>query len=334
MPTRVAINGFGRIGRLVFRVIQDRPDFEVVAVNDLCDAATMAHLLKYDSTHGRFPGTIEVKSEETITVNGKDITILTEKDPKALPWKEQAVDFVVESTGVFRKKEQCLMHVQAGAGKVLLTVPAKDEIDATIVMGVNQDQLKAEHAVISNASCTTNCLAPMVKVLNDSFGVVRGLMTTCHAYTNDQRILDFAHADLRRARSAARNIIPTTTGAAIAVGKVIPELNGKLDGCALRVPTEDGSITDLTVELKKAVNKEEVNAIFKAAAEGALKGILEYTEDPIVSCDIIGNTHSCIFDAGATIAKDSSLIKILGWYDNEWAYSHRVVDLMTLAISL
>ena len=333
MSTRVAINGFGRIGRLVFRVMQGRDEFEVVAVNDLCDAKTMAHLLKYDTTHRRFPGTVEV-NDDSLVVNGKAVKILSEKNPAALPWKEMNVDFVVESTGVFRLKEQCMMHVEAGAGKVLLSVPAKDEIDATIVLGVNDAVLKPEHVVVSNASCTTNCLAPMIKVLHDNFTVVRGLMTTCHAYTNDQRILDFAHTDLRRTRSAAQNIIPTTTGAAIAVGKVIPELAGKLDGCALRVPTVDGSITDLTVELGMAVSKDEVNAAFKAAAEGALKGILEYTEDPIVSSDVIGNPHSCVFDAGATIAKNSSLIKVLGWYDNEWGYSHRMVDLMALAAGL
>ena len=333
MSTRVAINGFGRIGRLVFRVMQGRDEFEVVAVNDLCDAKTMAHLLKYDTTHRRFPGTVEV-NDDSLVVNGKAVKILSEKNPAALPWKEMNVDFVVESTGVFRLKEQCMMHVEAGAGKVLLSVPAKDEIDATIVLGVNDAVLKPEHVVVSNASCTTNCLAPMIKVLHDNFTVVRGLMTTCHAYTNDQRILDFAHTDLRRTRSAAQNIIPTTTGAAIAVGKVIPELAGKLDGCALRVPTVDGSITDLTVELGMAVSKDEVNAAFKAAAEGALKGILEYTEDPIVSSDIIGNPHSCVFDAGATIAKNSSLIKVLGWYDNEWGYSNRMVDLMALAAGL
>jgi len=333
MATRVAINGFGRIGRLVFRVLHERDDFEVVAFNDLCDGATMAYLLRYDSTHGKFPGSVEV-AEDALVVDGKPIRNLSEKNPAELPWKELKVDFVVESTGVFRKREQCMMHVQAGAKKVLLTVPAKDEVDATIVLGVNNEELKPDDVVISNASCTTNCLAPMVKVLNDSFGVRRGLMTTCHSYTNDQRILDFAHKDLRRARAAALNIIPTTTGAAVAVGKVIPELNGKLDGLALRVPTADGSITDLTAELEKAVSKDEVNAAFKAAAEGELKGILEYTEDPIVSTDIVGNAHSCVFDAAATVAKDDELVKVLGWYDNEWGYSNRVVDLMAFAMSL
>ena len=334
MPTRVAINGFGRIGRLVLRAVQNRDDLEVVAINDLYDAKTMAHLLKYDTTHGRFPGTVETRGEEALIVNGKEIAVFTEKNPAALPWKDLNVQFAVESTGVFRLREQCMMHINAGAKKVLLSVPAKDAVDATIVLGVNDDQLKPEHTVISNASCTTNCLANMVKVLHDAFGVVRGLMTTCHAYTNDQRILDFPHKDLRRARSAAQNIIPTSTGAAIAVGKVIPELNGKLDGCALRVPTVNGSITDLTAELKKAVSAQEINEAFKAAARGDRKGILEYTEDPIVSTDIIGNPHSCVFDAGATIANNDSLVKILGWYDNEWAYSNRMIDLMALAASM
>ena len=334
MATKVAINGFGRIGRLVCRVLQNRDDFELVAINDLCDAKTMAYLLKYDSTHGRFGASVETRGEEALIIDGQEVRVLTEKDPSKLPWKELHVDFVVESTGVFRKKSQCLMHVEAGAKKVLLSVPSKDEIDATIVMGVNNDELKAEDVVISNASCTTNCLAPMAKVLDESFGLVRGLMTTCHAYTNDQRTLDFAHSDLRRARAAAVNIIPTTTGAAIAVGRVIPELNGKLSGLSLRVPTIDGSITDLTCELKKAAGKDEINAAFRAAAEGPLKGILEYTEDPIVSSDIVGNPHSCIFDAGATVANGDNLIKILGWYDNEWGYSNRMVDLMALAATL
>jgi len=333
MAIRVAINGFGRIGRLVFRAMHGKKEFEVVALNDLCDAKTMAHLLRYDSTHGRFRGKVEVL-DDALVVDGKRIRVLSQKNPAELPWKELQVDFVVESTGVFRKRDECMMHIKAGAKKVLLSVPAKDKVDATIVMGVNEHMLKPEHLVISNASCTTNCLAPMVKVLHEKFGVVRGLMTTCHAYTNDQRILDFAHKDLRRARSAARNIIPTTTGAAKAVGEVIPELNGKLDGVALRVPTEDGSITDLTAELKRPAKKEEINAAFKEAAEGKLKGILEYTEDPIVSCDVIGNPASCVFDADATLAKGDTLVKVFGWYDNEWGYSNRMVDLMAYAARL
>ena len=334
MSVRVGINGFGRIGRLVFRVMHERSDIEVVAINDLCDSETMSILLKYDSTHRRFPGTVELR-DDTLIVDGKEVTVLTERDPAKLPWGKMGVEFVVESTGVFRLREQCMKHIDgAGAKKVLLSVPAKDDVDATIVLGVNDGDLKPEHQVISNASCTTNCLAPMVKVLHDAFGVVRGLMTTCHAYTNDQRILDFMHKDLRRARAAAMNIIPTTTGAAIAVGKVIPELDGKLNGCALRVPVSNGSITDLTAELKNGVSKDEINAAFKAAAEGELKGILEYTEDPVVSSDVIGNPHSCVFDAGATIASGDSLIKILGWYDNEWGYSNRMVDLIALAATL
>ena len=330
MATRVAINGFGRIGRLVCRVMHKRDDFELVAVNDLCDAKSMALLLKYDSTHGRFAGAVDCR-DDALLIDGQEVKVLSEKDPSKLPWKELGVDFVVESTGVFRLRAQCMMHVEAGAKKVLLSVPAKDDVDATIVLGVNDEELKPEHVVISNASCTTNCLAPMMKVLHETFGVVRGLMTTCHAYTNDQRIQDFAHKDMRRARSAAINIIPTTTGAAKAVGKVIPELKGKLDGMALRVPTVDGSVTDLTCELKRGVTADEINAAFKAAAEGGLKGILEYTEDPIVSTDVIGNPHSCVFDAGATMANGDSLVKVIGWYDNEWGYSNRMVDLMALA---
>jgi len=325
---RVAINGFGRIGRLVFRVMHARSGFEVVAVNDLCSAETMANLLKYDSTHRRFPGKVEC-TETSLTVDGRKIAVSKEKDPAKLPWKALGVDFVVESTGVFRKREQCLLHVQAGAKKVLLTVPPKDEVDAMIVLGVNTKQLKKEHVVISNASCTTNCLAPMVYVLHKAFGVVRGLMTTCHAYTNDQRILDLMHEDPRRARSAALNIIPTTTGAASAIGKIIPELKGKFDGISLRVPVPDGSITDLTAELKRKATVQEINAAFKKAAEGELKGILQYTEDPIVSSDVIGNPHSCVFDADSTMSlENDTLVKIFGWYDNEWAYSNRVVDLM------
>ena len=333
MATRVGINGFGRIGRLVCRVMHSREDFELVAVNDLCGPEIMATLLKYDSTHGRFAATVE-SSADALVVDGRQIRVLGEKDPAKLPWKELSVDFVVESTGVFRLREQCMMHVRAGAKKVLLSVPAKDDVDATIVLGVNDSDLKPEHVVVSNASCTTNCLAPMVSVLHKTFGVERGLMTTCHSYTNDQRILDMMHTDPRRARAAAVNIIPTTTGAAKAVGKVIPELNGKLDGMALRVPTPDGSVTDLTCLLKRGVTGDQVNAAFKEAAEGDLKGILEYTEDPIVSSDIIGNPHSCVFDAGATMATGNALIKIIGWYDNEWGYSNRMVDLMALAAKL
>ena len=322
---KLGINGFGRIGRMVLRASVDNPNIEILGINDLTDAKTLAHLLKYDSTQGKFNGTIEVK-ENAIAVNGKDIPITAIKSPAELPWKDYGVDVVIESTGVFRKKEQCLEHIKAGAKKVLLTVPPKDEIDNMIVLGVNDDALKDTDVVVSNASCTTNCLAPMVKVLNDSFGIVKGLMTTIHAYTNDQRILDFPHSDLRRARSAALSIIPTTTGAAKAVGKVIPELNGKLNGMAVRVPTPVGSFTDFVAELKKEATKEEINVAMKAASEGALKGIMEYTEDPIVSADIVHNPHSCIFDSLSTMVI-GNMVKVVGWYDNEWGYSCRVVQL-------
>ncbi len=322
---KIGINGFGRIGRMVLRASMDNPNIEILGINDLTDAKTLAHLLKYDSTQGKFNGTVDVK-DNAIVVNGKDIPITAIKSPAELPWKDYGVEVVIESTGVFRKKEQCMEHIKAGAKKVLLTVPPKDEIDNMIVLGVNDDALKDTDIVVSNASCTTNCLAPMVKVLNDSFGIVKGLMTTIHSYTNDQRILDFPHSDLRRARSAALSIIPTTTGAAKAVGKVIPELNGKLNGMAVRVPTPVGSFTDFVAELKREVTKEEVNAAMKAASEGALKGIMEYTEDPIVSADIIHNPHSCIFDALSTMIIDN-MVKVVGWYDNEWGYSCRVVQL-------
>ena len=331
MPIKVAINGFGRIGRLVFRILEGNEKFEVVHINDLTDAGTLAHLLKYDSAHGRFPG--EVKSEaNAIVVNGNSYAVSAETDPAKLPWKDKGVQCVVESTGVFRKRDQIAKHLEAGAEKVVLTVPAKDEIDATIVLGVNNADLSNDHKIVSNASCTTNCLAPVAKVLNDEFGIVHGLMTTVHAYTNDQRILDFPHSDLRRARAAAVSIIPTTTGAAKAVGKVIPALNGKMDGLAMRVPVVDGSIVDLVVELKVTVTAAEINAAMKKAADGPMKGILEYTEDPIVSCDIIGNPHSSIFDAEYTkVITDGDkgkLVKVLSWYDNEYGYSYRVVDLM------
>jgi glyceraldehyde 3-phosphate dehydrogenase len=338
MAIRVAINGFGRIGRLVFRVLCERKDFEVVAINDLTDANALGTLLKYDTVHGRFPGMVEV-SGTNIVVNGKAVPVLSEKNPAALPWKDKNVDFAVESTGVFVSRHDPKKgnvgygsHLEAGAKRVLLTVPAKDEIDATIVMGVNEKSLKPEHKVISNASCTTNCLAPLAKVLHDSFGVRRGLMTTIHAYTNDQQVADQIHKDLRRARATMGNIIPTTTGAAKTVAKVIPELKGRLDGLALRVPTATGSVVDFTALLKKKLTDvKQVNDAFKAAAQGALKGILEYTEDPIVSSDIIGNTHSCILDAPSTFLMQGNMVKVIGWYDNEWGYSNRMVDLMALA---
>ena len=322
---RIGINGFGRIGRMVFRVASQRNDIEVVGINDLTDAKTLAHLLKYDSTQGRFKGTVVAK-EGAIVVNGKEIPITAIKNPAEIPWSKYGVDIVIESTGVFRSKEKCMLHIQAGAKKVILTVPAKDAIDNTIVLGVNDQALKSSDVVVSNASCTTNCLAPMVKVLHENFGVVKGLMTTIHSYTNEQAILDLPHEDLRRARSAAVSMIPTTTGAAKAVGEVIPELKGKLNGFAVRVPTPDGSLTDFVVELQKPATKDDINAAMKKAAEGAMKGIIEYTADPIVSVDIIGNPASCIFDSLSTMVI-GNMAKVVGWYDNEWGYSNRVVEL-------
>jgi glyceraldehyde 3-phosphate dehydrogenase len=333
MAVKIAINGFGRIGRLVFRIAHKRDDMNVVAINDITDAKTLAHLLKYDSVHGRFSGKVEAK-DQAIVVDGKEIKISAERDPANLPWAALGVDIVVESTGVFRKKEQIAKHLAAGAKKVLLTVPAKDEIDATIVLGVNDDDLKPEHKIVSNASCTTNCLAPVVKVLNDTFGIKEGLMTTIHSYTNDQRILDLPHSDLRRARSAAMSMIPTTTGAAKAVGKVIPALNGKLNGMAIRVPTPDGSVVDLVATTEKPVTVESVNAAMKKAAEGEMKGILEYMKDPIVSVDVVGNANSSIFDSLATMTIGTNMVKIISWYDNEWGYSNRVVDLMVKMASI
>jgi glyceraldehyde 3-phosphate dehydrogenase len=334
MAIRVAINGFGRIGRLVFRVLQEREGCEVVAINDLAAASSLAHLLKYDTVHGRYPGTVEA-GEGAIVVDGQPVQCLAERDPANLPWGELNVDFAVESTGIFTTREACMKHVAAGAKKVLLTVPPKDEIDAMIVMGVNDEMLKADHKVISNASCTTNCLAPMAKVIHEAFGIERGLMTTVHAYTNDQRIADMVHSDMRRARAGAANIIPTTTGAARAVGKVIPELAGKLDGFALRVPVPDGSVVDLVANLTKPASKEEINAVLKVAAEGPLKGILAYTEDPIVSSDVIHDPHSSVIDGLCTMSIDGGKqIKVVSWYDNEWGYSNRVVDLMLKAHSL
>jgi glyceraldehyde 3-phosphate dehydrogenase len=326
MAVRVGINGFGRIGRLVFRRMMQLGGFEVPVINDLTDAKTLAHLLKYDSVHGKYPG--EVKATENgISVNGKEIKIMAEKDPSRLPWKELNIDVALESTGVFTKKEKLQLHIDAGAKKVVLSAPPKDDIDAIVVLGVNDDVLKPEHKIISNASCTTNCLAPMVKVLDDAFGIKKGFMTTVHAYTNDQVILDYPHKDLRRARAGAVSIIPTTTGAAKAVGKVMPHLNGKLDGFSLRVPTPDGSITDFVCELNKDATKDEINAAFKKASETSLKGYLEYCIDPVVSIDIVGNPHSCIFDSLSTMAM-GNLVKVIGWYDNEWGYSCRVVDLL------
>ncbi|HHT9120561.1 MAG TPA: type I glyceraldehyde-3-phosphate dehydrogenase [Candidatus Hypogeohydataceae bacterium YC41] len=329
MPIKVGINGFGRIGRITFRALMTRPNIEVVAINDLADAKSLAFLLKYDSVHRKFQGTVE-PADNALTVNGKTIKLLKEKDPARLPWKDLGVEIAVEATGVFTSRADCEKHLQAGARKVLLSAPPKDKIDAVIVLGVNQHALKPEHKIISNASCTTNSLAPMAKVLQENFGIEKGLMTTIHAYTNDQRVTDLIHSDLRRARGAATNIIPTTTGAAKAIGEVIPELNGKLDGIAMRVPVADGSITDLVALLKKKATKEEVNAVFKKAAEGPLKGILEYCDEPIVSSDIIGNPHSCIFDSLSTYAIQENLVKVMGWYDNEWGFSQRMAELVEL----
>ena len=333
MAIRVAINGFGRIGRNVFRVFEKKPQFHVVAVNDLSSVSTLAYLLKYDTVFGRFDGTVDSK-EGAIVVNGKTVSVSAEKDPAKLPWKQHEIDVVIESTGVFTDRASLEKHLAAGAKKVLLTVPAKDAIDATIVMGVNQKTLKAEHKIVSNASCTTNCLAPLALVLHQAFGIENGLMTTCHAYTNDQVILDQIHKDPRRARAAALNIIPTTTGAARAVTQVIPELKGRLDGTALRVPVCDGSVVDLVATLSKPASIAAVNAAVKAAASGPMKGIIEYTEDPIVSSDVIGNSHSCVFDGLSTMMLGEKFVKVIAWYDNEWGYSNRVVDLIEYAMSL
>ncbi|GAA3910325.1 type I glyceraldehyde-3-phosphate dehydrogenase [Streptomyces gulbargensis] len=328
MTIRVGINGFGRIGRNYFRALLEQgADIEVVAVNDLGDTATTAHLLKYDTILGRLKAEV-THTADTITVDGHTIKVLSERNPADIPWGELGVDIVIESTGIFTKREDAAKHLAGGAKKVLISAPAKDE-DITIVMGVNQDKYDpANHDVISNASCTTNCVAPMAKVLDENFGIVKGLMTTVHAYTNDQRILDFPHKDLRRARAAAENIIPTTTGAAKATALVLPQLKGKLDGIAMRVPVPTGSATDLVVTLDREVTKDEVNAAFKKAAEdGPLKGILFYTEDPIVSSDIVSDPASCTFDASLTMVQEGNSVKILGWYDNEWGYSNRLVDL-------
>lgn len=326
MATKIGINGFGRIGRNVFKVLLKSSDFEVVAINDLTDAKTLAHLLKYDSVFGPFQGTVEAK-DSSIVVNGKEIKVLAQKDPSQLPWKDLGVDFVLESTGHFTSKDDCLKHIAGGAKKVLLTVPPKGDVDAIIVMGVNDETLKPTDQVISNASCTTNCLAPVAKVLHETFGIKRGLMTTVHAYTNDQKVLDMPHKDLRRARAAANAIIPTTTGAARAVGKVLPTLKGKLDGMAMRVPVIDGSVVDLVAELEKPATADAINAAVKAAAAGPLKGVLQYCEDEIVSCDVVGNAHSSVFDAKSTLVMGDNFVKIVSWYDNEWGYSNRCVDL-------
>lgn len=326
---KIGINGFGRIGRNAFKIIAEREGMEVVGINDLTDTKTLAHLLKYDSTQGRFNGTV-THDNENVIVNGKSIKVSAERNPANIPWAETP-DVVIEATGIFRSKESAKGgygdHLKNGAKKVILTVPSKDKIDCTVVLGVNNEDLKPEHQCVSNASCTTNCLAPIAKILNDKFGIVNGFMTTIHAYTNDQNILDGPHSDLRRARSCAVSQIPTTTGAAAAVGQVLPELKGKLDGMAVRVPNPTGSLVDLVVNLEKEVTVEEINAAVKEAAEGSMKGVLEYTEDPIVSIDIVHNPHSSIFDALSTMVSGKT-VKILTWYDNEWGYSNRVVDLI------
>ncbi len=326
MAIKVAINGFGRIGRLVFRAAMRRPGIDVVAVNDLTDAGTLGHLLKYDSTHGKYPGNVEIR-EKSLAVDGSEVIVLAERDPVMLPWRSLGVDVVIESTGFFTDKDSAGKHLDAGAGRVIISAPARGDVP-TVVMGINHETLTGHDRVISNASCTTNCLAPMVSVLQEAFGVEKGLMTTIHAYTGDQRMIDAPHSDLRRARSAALSMIPTTTGAASAVGKVIPELNGNLDGMAVRVPTPDGSYTDFVATLRNPATAESVNDAFKEAAEGRLKGILEFSDEPLVSADIIGNPHSCVFDSEMTTVICGTMVKVCGWYDNEWGYSCRCVDLV------
>jgi glyceraldehyde 3-phosphate dehydrogenase len=331
MPTKIGINGFGRIGRLVFRAILERKtagqnDYDIVAVNDLTDAETLAHLFKYDSVHGIYPGEVRVDGGDLV-VDGDRFKVFAERDPAQLPWGDLGAEVVVESTGVFRTRDEAALHLKGGAKKVVISAPAKGKVDATVVLGVNDDILTGDEEIVSNASCTTNCLAPMVKVLDDAFGVEKGLMTTIHAYTADQNIQDGPHRDLRRARAAAINMVPTTTGAAKAVGLVLPELEGKLDGFAIRVPVPDGSMTDLSVVLKKEATADEINAAMKAAAEAGMKGIIEYSTAPLVSSDIVHNPHSCIFDAEQTMSH-GTLAKVVGWYDNEWGYSCRTVDLI------
>lgn len=322
---KVAINGFGRIGRLAFRQMLNRSDLSIQAINDLTDVETLAHLLRYDSIHGKFEGSVQVEGGNLV-VNGQTIHISAERNPADLPWGKLGIDIVVESTGVFTSEDKAALHLEAGAGKVVISAPAKGSMK-TVVLGVNDDILTSEDRIVSNASCTTNCLAPMAKVLDDAFGVEHGLITTIHAYTADQRLQDAPHKDLRRARAAALSMIPTSTGAAKAVGLVLPQLAGKLDGLAVRVPTPTGSVTDLTATLKRAVTAEEVNAAMQAAANGPMKGVLEYSTDPLVSVDIVGNPHSCIFDSGLTIAMGTT-VKVFGWYDNEAGYATRVADLV------
>ncbi len=331
--SRVAINGFGRIGRSVFRILASRPDVEVVAINDLFDNDQLAYLLKYDTVMGVFEKPVSV-DETHMIVEGRRIRMTAEKDPAKLPWAALGVQVVIESTGKILTREALAKHLAAGAGKVILTVPAKDDIDAMIVMGVNDGGLRREHRIVSNASCTTNCLAPIAKILDESFGIENGFMTTVHAYTNDQRLADVPHKDLRRARAAAENIIPTTTGAARAVGKILPQLKGRLDGMAMRVPVPDGSVVDLAVRLRGTPAVKDVNGAVKAAALGPMKRIVEYSEVPLVSSDVIGNPHSSVFDALSTRTYGDGYAKILAWYDNEWGYSNRVVDLMDRLLAL
>jgi glyceraldehyde 3-phosphate dehydrogenase len=324
---RIAINGFGRIGRIVTRIAKMRRQFDVVAVNDLAEPEALAYAFKYDSIHGIYPGEVS-HSGDTMTIDGDPFKVLSEKDPAKLPWRELGADYVIECTGKFRKLSELDVHLQSGARRVIVTVPTKDFLESTVVLGVNDHVVTKDAKIISNASCTTNCAAPLALILEETFGIKRGLMNTIHAYTNDQRLVDMPHKDFRRSRNAATNIIPTETGAAKAVGLVIPSLKGKLDGLAMRVPVPDGSVVDLTVELKKAATAVEINAAMKAASEGRLKGIMQYCTDPIVSSDIVGNSHSCIFDAELTQVIDGNFVKVIGWYDNEWGYSTRVEDLI------
>ena len=327
MAIKVGINGFGRIGRSVFRIISDRDDMEVVAINDLFDNEQLAYLLKYDTVMGIFDKKVTAQTD-AMTVDTQQVAMTEHRDPAQIPWKDLGAQFVIESTGVFRTREPLEKHMAAGAEKVILTVPAKEEIDATIVIGVNEAELKPEHRIVSNASCTTNCLAPIAKILDDAFGIKEGFITTVHAYTNDQRLADVPHKDFRRSRAAGENIIPTTTGAAKAVGKVLPQLQGKLDGLAMRVPVPDGSIVDLACRLGKKASRSDINAAVQETAAGSMKRVVEYSEAPLVSSDIIGNTHSSIFDALSTSSQDDGYARIVSWYDNEWGYSNRVVDLI------
>ena len=331
---KVAINGFGRIGRSVFRILDVRENVDVVAINDIFDKGALTYLLKYDTVMGRFPGEVTLDGDILKTQN-QSVKLLAEREPSSLPWNELGVDIVIESTGIFRQQSQLQDHITAGAKRVVLTVPSKDEIDYTVVLGVNDDGLRPEHKIVSNASCTTNCLAPMAKILNDSFGIQMGVINTIHAYTNDQRLADVPHSDWRRSRAAAENVIPTTTGAARAVGKVLPELDGKLDGIAMRVPVPDGSVVDLNVRLNEEVKVEDVNdAVMSAADSSSLKNVLEYSTLPVVSSDIIGNPHSSIFDAPFTRVIEGNFVKTLNWYDNEWGYSNRVADLLETLYAL